>query len=397
MAKELKRPRRYRQSGDMEGYRTFLEKECTPLRRRIVADIGTLLQQLQDTSSKAGIHASAITATANYAITVLGAVCVLLSVVVGVSIVRHLIAQLGGEPSYAAHVARLISGGQLQHPVDTSRARPSSLISAISEMRDSLVAIVSRVRNGTDSISLASTEIAAGNLDLSRRTEGQAAELAQVAGSMKQLLQSVRTNTGFAAEANKLAQEASSVSRQGGLKVESVVGTMSVISDSSKKIVEIISVIDGIAFQTNILALNAAVEAARAGEQGRGFAVVASEVRNLAQRSAAAAKEIKTLIEDSVGKIAVGAGQAAEAGDTMRSVVECIQGVTTIMERISTATGVQSNDIEKIDVAIVRLDEMTLQNAALVEQAAAASQSLQEQADQLAQIVHTFQLDRERS
>jgi methyl-accepting chemotaxis protein len=263
----------------------------------------------------------------------------------------------------------------------------------MSTMRDSLSGIVGKVRSGTDAIASASSQIATGNLDLSQRTESQAAELAQVAGAMKQLIESVRRNADYAAEASRLAEDASNVSRQGGAAVEGVVETMNLIHESSRKIVEIISVIDGIAFQTNILALNAAVEAARAGEQGRGFAVVATEVRNLAHRSAAAAKEIKALIEDSVSKVGAGTELVGRAGQTMRTVVDGVHKVNDIMGDISSATQAQSEEIERVDSAIVQLDEMTLQNAALVEEASAAAQSLRSQADQLAALVNTFQLE----
>jgi len=393
MSRELQRPRRYRMAGDMEGYGTFLTEECTPLRRRIVADIGTLLGRLQAGSVEAGAAARATASSARYTIAGLAALCVVLAAAVGVLIVRSLVRQLGGEPAYASSVAHAIARGELQHQVDTRRAPPSSLLAAMSAMRDSLSGIVGKVRGGTDAIASASAEIATGNADLSRRTESQAAELAQVAGSMKQLIDSVRRNADYASEASRLAADASVVSRQGGEAVEGVVATMGLINESSKKIVDIIAVIDGIAFQTNILALNAAVEAARAGEQGRGFAVVASEVRNLAHRSAGAAKEIKALIEDSVSKVGAGTELVASTGDTMRKVVEGVHRVSEIMGRISEATRSQSQDIERVDTAIVQLDEMTLQNAALVEEAAAAAQSLQHQADQLAELVNTFQLE----
>jgi len=393
MSQELQRPRRYRGAGDMEGFGTFLTQECTPLRRRIVADIEVLLKRLQAGNMDASAAARASASSARYTIAGLAALCVALAAAVGFLIVRSLVRQLGGEPAYASSVARAIARGELQHQVDVHRAAPGSLLAAMSAMRDSLSGIVGKVRGGTEHIASASAEIASGNTDLSRRTEAQAAELAQVAGSMKHLIASVRRNAEYASQASTLAHDASSVSRQGGDAVEGVVETMGMIKASSNKIVDIIAVIDGIAFQTNILALNAAVEAARAGEQGRGFAVVASEVRSLAQRSASAAKEIKALIEDSVSKVNAGTELVGHAGDTMRKVVDGVHRVTDIMGRISDATSEQSKDIERIDAAIVQLDEMTLQNAALVEEAAAAAQSLRHQADHLAGLVNTFQLE----
>jgi len=393
MARELERPRKYRTAGEMDAYGSFLVQECSPLRRQIVADIAVLVQELQGRTGVAGAAAVAEASGARYWISGLAILCALLCAVIGFAISRNLLGQLGGEPAYATDVARAIAQGQLHHQVDTRRARPASLLSAMSAMRDSLSGIVAKVRGGTDAIASASAEIATGNLDLSTRTESQAAALAQIAGSMKQLIGSVRQNADYAAQASALASDASKVSVEGGATVDGVVSTMNLIQESSRKIEEIISVIDSIAFQTNILALNAAVEAARAGEQGRGLAVVASEVRNLAHRSAAAAKEIKVLIEDSVSKVGAGTALVAQAGDTMRKVVSGVQRVNEIMGQISSATRSQGDDIEHVDAAIVRLDEMTLQNAALVEEASAAAQSLRLQADELAAVVNTFQLE----
>jgi methyl-accepting chemotaxis protein len=276
---------------------------------------------------------------------------------------------------------------------DYSKDETGKLLHALQRMSASLVRIVGDVRNGTETITTASTEIAAGNLDLSSRTEEQASALEQTASSMEELTSTVKQNAENARQANQLAASAAEVAQRGGAEVSDVVQTMASIDQSSKKIVDIIGVIDGIAFQTNILALNAAVEAARAGEQGRGFAVVASEVRNLAQRSAAAAKEIKTLIDDSVGKVETGTRLVGQAGSTMEQVVSSIQRVTAIMAEISNASVEQTHGIEQINVAISQMDHVTQQNAALVEQAAAAAGAMQEQAAQLADAVSIFKLD----
>ena len=262
---------------------------------------------------------------------------------------------------------------------------------------EQLTEVIQRIKEAGDTINTASREIASGNTDLSQRTEEQASSLEETAASMEELTSTVKQNAENAKQANQLAAGASDIAMRGGEVVGKVVQTMSSISESSKKIVDIISVIDGIAFQTNILALNAAVEAARAGEQGRGFAVVASEVRNLAQRSAAAAKEIKTLINDSVDKVSVGADLADKAGKTMDEVVNSVKRVTDIMAEISAASVEQSSGIEQVNQAIAQMDDVTQQNAALVEEAAAAAESLEEQAQQLSALISTFHLAGERA
>jgi methyl-accepting chemotaxis protein len=255
-----------------------------------------------------------------------------------------------------------------------------------------LTETISRIKEAADTINTASKEIASGNTDLSQRTEEQASSLEETAASMEQLTSTVKQNAENARQANQLALGASDIAAKGGDVVNQVVHTMSSISESSRKIADIISVIDGIAFQTNILALNAAVEAARAGEQGRGFAVVASEVRNLAQRSAAAAKEIKTLIGDSVDKVTVGTELVDKAGKTMEEVVNAVKRVTDIMGEITAASSEQSQGIEQVNTAITQMDDVTQQNAALVEQAAAAAESMEEQARELSQLMSTFKL-----
>jgi methyl-accepting chemotaxis protein len=267
-----------------------------------------------------------------------------------------------------------------------------SLLFAMDTMRAKLAGLVGHVREATHHIAHASSEIATGNADLSSRTEVQAGSLEETASTMEELTSTVKQNASHALTANELARAASTVAARGGEVVAQVVSTMGSINDSSKKIVDIISVIDGIAFQTNILALNAAVEAARAGEQGRGFAVVASEVRNLAQRSAAAAKEIKQLIGDSVGKVEIGSKLVGEAGMTMSEVVDSIGKVADIMADISAATSEQTHGIEQANRAIMDMDGVTQQNAALVEEAAAAAQAMQQQAAELARLVSVFKV-----
>jgi methyl-accepting chemotaxis protein len=311
----------------------------------------------------------------------------------GVLITRSLTRQLGGEPAYAGEIAGLIAAGDLTVEVALRDDDRSSLLFAMKTMRDSLAQIVGEVRNGTDAIASASSQIATGNMDLSTRTEEQASALEETASSMEELTSTVQQNADNARQANGLAGTASEVAERGGMVVSQVVDTMAAINDSSKKIVDIIGVIDGIAFQTNILALNAAVEAARAGEQGRGFAVVASEVRTLAQRSASAAKEIKQLIDDSVSKVDAGAKLVDNAGTTMDEVVASVRRVTDIMGEISSASLEQTSGIEQINMAITQMDQVTQQNASLVEEAAAAAESLQGQASKLAKLVSVFKVD----
>jgi methyl-accepting chemotaxis protein len=308
------------------------------------------------------------------------------------AISRSLIRQMGGEPHYAANIAASIAAGDLAVAIEVRPNDQTSLLAAMKTMRDSLSAIVSEVRAGTEMIATASGQIASGNQDLSSRTEQQASSLEETAASMEELSGTVRQNAGNAQQANMLALSASEVALRGGTVVAQVVSTMSSINMSSRKIVDIISVIDGIAFQTNILALNAAVEAARAGEQGRGFAVVASEVRHLAQRSASAAKEIKTLISNSVEQVNIGIELVDQAGNTMQEIVASIGRVTGIMREITDASQEQSVGIEQTSQAISQMDQVTQQNAALVEQAAAAAESLQDQAISLSNVVRVFKL-----
>lgn len=294
----------------------------------------------------------------------------------------------------AIKIASAVASGDLTQNIEvTSNDETGRLMEALKDMNSSLVRIVGQVRLGTDAIATGSVEIANGNQDLSARTEQQASSLEETASSLEELTSTVKQNAENAQEANALAQSASKVADMGGQVISHVVSTMGSISDSSKKIANIISVIDGIAFQTNILALNAAVEAARAGEQGRGFAVVAAEVRSLAQRSSAAAKEIKELIENSVDHVDAGTKLVNEAGMTMREVMTSIQRVTNIMSEIASASSEQTAGIEQINQAVSQMDRMTQQNAALVEQAAAAAEAMRDQAEGVSQTVRMFRID----
>ncbi|MGA4020352.1 methyl-accepting chemotaxis protein [Ralstonia nicotianae] len=317
-----------------------------------------------------------------------GAVLVLLAGVAN----RGLQRALGGDPAYAAEVANRIAGGDLSVEIATRPDDRDSLLYAMGRMRGALVQTIGRIKGASETIGTATREIASGNLDLSSRTEQQASSLEETASAMEELMSTVQQNADNANQANQLAVSASDVAVRGGDVVSRVVETMGSINASSRKIVDIIGVIDGIAFQTNILALNAAVEAARAGEQGRGFAVVAGEVRSLAQRSAAAAKEIKALIDDSVTNVDAGSTLVEEAGTTMREIVASVRRVTDIVGEITAASQEQRSGIEEVSHAVTQLDDATQQNAALVEQAAAAAQSLQEQADSLTQVVAQFRL-----
>ena len=321
----------------------------------------------------------------------LGSLAVLLACGVGYVVARGITRPL----SEAVRIADRVAAGDLTQDVPVaSRDETGQLMRALKSMNDSLAAVVGRVRQGTDTIATASGQIASGNQDLSQRTEEQASSLEETAASMEELTGTVKQNADNARQANQLAQSASAVAEQGGAVVGEVVTTMDAINTASRKIVDIISVIDGIAFQTNILALNAAVEAARAGEQGRGFAVVATEVRNLAQRSAAAAKEIKGLIDDSVGKVSTGTELVSRAGQTMDEVVSSIKRVTDIMGEIAAASQEQTRGIEQVNQAITQMDQVTQQNAALVEEASAAAQSMREQAGSLVEAVSVFKLEK---
>ncbi len=300
---------------------------------------------------------------------------------------------IGGDPAYAADVATRISGGDLTVRIDTDPRDQISLIYAMKRMRESLTSTIGHIKTSADNVATAAQEIAQGNTDLSQRTEQQAASLEETASSMEEITATVRQTAENAKQASTLATAAADITNRGGDMVGEVVTTMRDISGESNKMVDIISVIEGIAFQTNILALNAAVEAARAGEQGRGFAVVASEVRTLAQRSATAAKEIRELIQTSVNKVGAGSQLVEKAGSTMQEAQDAIARVTGIVKEIAGAAAEQSTGIDQVNLAVAQMDEVTQQNAALVEQASAAAQSLEEQARQLKAAVSTFRTD----
>ena len=372
-----------------EGAAKVIATRIDPLNRKTLADINKLLD-LQHVAQQSFMDGSlAADARLMLVLFVLGGAAVAIGAWCAIFITRSITVPLSG----ALAVAQKVAAGELtSHVAVEGKDETSALQQALKDMNDSLAKTVSDVRNGTQTITVASREIASGNADLSARTETQASSLEETASSMEELTSTVKQNADNARQANQLAVSASSVAEQGGNVVAQVVDTMGSIKDSSRKIFDIIGVIDGIAFQTNILALNAAVEAARAGEQGRGFAVVASEVRNLAQRSAGAAKEIKGLIGDSVEKVDAGSRLVDEAGQTMGLIVTSIRQVADIMGEITAATQEQSHGIEEVNQAIAQMDQMTQQNAALVEEAAAAAESMQEQAQKLADAVSIFKL-----
>nr|WP_322029461.1 methyl-accepting chemotaxis protein [Paraburkholderia sp. J76] len=308
-------------------------------------------------------------------------------------LIRSIRTSLGGDPDYAAHLCKRIASGDLTTPIVLAGNDRQSLLYSMSQMQAQLTDTLGRIQDAAGSITTGAHEIASGNTDLSSRTEEQAASLEETASSMEQLMVTVRQNAGSAKKSNALASRASEVASRGGQAVGRVITTMKGISDSSAQVTEIIGVIEGIAFQTNILALNAAVEAARAGEQGRGFAVVASEVRTLAQRSATAAKEIKELIGASAGQVREGETQVGDAGQTIDEVVRVVQQVADLIGEISSASDEQQTGIEQVNQAVVQMDQVTQQNAALVEQAAAAAQSLSEQAQALRRAVSVFRIN----
>jgi len=384
-----------RNAGDAEGARQLVLTQVKPAFVEWLAAINRFID-LEESMSQAESAKARSTAHGFQAfmLVLLGAALVA-GAVLATLITRSIRGALGAEPDEVKQLALAVDRGELYHAAAATRGdggKRQSIMAALSEMSGNLRNTVTDVRDAATGVATISAQIAAGNSDLSARTEDQAASLEETASAMEQLTATVKQNDGHAREANQLARNASDIAKQGGAIVEEVVDTMAAINTSSRKIVDIIGVIDGIAFQTNILALNAAVEAARAGEQGRGFAVVATEVRNLAQRSAAAAKEIKQLIDASVNNVENGTRLVERAGETMEQIVASVQQVTDVMGEISSASHEQSLGIEEVHKAIALMDQVTQQNAALVEQAGAAVGSLQDQALHLTQAVGVFQL-----
>jgi methyl-accepting chemotaxis protein len=378
------------QAGEMDAAHALMGGDMRPLLLRLKAATGAQAALQKELAAKAAQEAGATYRSTSLLMWSLGAAALALAGLVAWLITRSITRPL----NQALDVANTVAAGDLTSRIEvTTRDETGQLLAALKTMNASLANTVGTVRVGTDTIAVAASQVAVGAQDLSSRTEQQASALEEAASSMEELTSTVRQNADNARQANVLAEVASTVAARGGNVVRQVVGTMNDINAASARINDIIGVIDGIAFQTNILALNAAVEAARAGEQGRGFAVVASEVRNLAQRSAAAAKEIKGLIGDSTGAVEQGSKLVAEAGSTMEEIVDSVRRVTDIMAEISAASSEQSAGIEQINQAVTQMDQGTQQNAALVEEAAAAATAMREQSTLLAQAVAVFRID----
>ena len=384
------------EAGTMEEAKKQLVERASPAEDRYVEAINRFVSALAEESRDASKDATSTYENSRDVMAVLSGLAILLAVVVAYLFSRRLRIQLGGEPTYAARVASNIAHGDLSTHVQVRSGDESSLLHAMDKMTVSLRQLVGEVANRARVVAETSEQIAQGNLDLSQRTEEQASTLEETASSMEELTSTVLQNAESAKQANRLAVGASEVARKGGHAVGQVVSTMTAISESSRKIADIIAVIDSIAFQTNILALNAAVEAARAGEQGRGFAVVAAEVRNLAQRSAAAAKEIKTLIGDSVDKVDAGTRLVDAAGKTMDEIVGAVKGVTDLIAEIAAASQEQSSGIAQVNQAVTQMEQVVQQNASLVEEATAATESMKDQAGALLQTVSRFKLNGEQ-
>jgi methyl-accepting chemotaxis protein len=371
---------------------TAMNNECRPLLAELSKTIGAYSDYLRKLGEGEVEVMKANYASNRNSLFVACGIAVALAIGMALLITRNLRRALGAEPAELGDVARRVAVGDLVRMPATQTAPAGSVMASLGEMQANLSRVVSEVRSASDSIATGSSQIASGNADLSSRTEQQASSLEQTAASMEEMNATVKNNADTARQANQLAASASSAAAKGGEVVGQVVSTMQEITDSSRKIADIIGVIDGIAFQTNILALNAAVEAARAGEQGRGFAVVAGEVRSLAQRSAEAAREIKSLIGASVERVEAGSRLVGDAGTTMNDIVSQVKRVSDLISEISSATSEQTSGIGQVSDAVTHLDQMTQQNAALVEQSAAAAESLKRQASNLSEMVATFKL-----
>jgi methyl-accepting chemotaxis protein len=379
-------------ANDLAMAQTLVASKLRPMAETLDKDMEALIALQVDEAKKEFNADNSLASKLSIAAGLLTLLGMCMAGLYGFFISRSIGQELGAEPSEAAAVAQSVASGDLSVGIELRQGDSTSLMAQLHSMQTSLASVVGNVRQNSESVATASAEIAQGNMDLSHRTEQQASSLEETAAAMEELSSTVKQNADNARQANQLALSASTVAIRGGQVVGQVVETMKGINDSSKKIADIISVIDGIAFQTNILALNAAVEAARAGEQGRGFAVVASEVRSLAGRSADAAKEIKGLITASVDRVGQGTALVDQAGETMAEVVNSIKRVTDIMSEISSASAEQSAGVSQVGEAITQMDQVTQQNAALVEESAAAAESLKTQAQQLVQAVAVFKL-----
>ena len=389
MAAALQKPRAFRDANQMKEFGVFLVEDCSPLRRRIVAELDTVISRIEGQLAAASEQVDVVSAASRTMMYAIAAFAILLGSILGYRVTRSIVKPL----EEASQFAEAVATGDLTAALPAaSQDEIGAVIDSLANMRAGLVEIVGGVRSGTEEISHTSQEIASCNQNLSARTESQASSLQQTVATMVMLTDAVGRNALDAREANTLAAEASEIAGRGGDIVGRVTHTMGEINEASSRIVDVIGVIDSIAFQTNILALNAAVEAARAGEQGRGFAVVASEVRNLAQRCATAAREVKALINTSVGKINDGSALVDQSGKTMEELVMSVSGVSALIQRISRASETQAVSVNEINQAVKQIDDLTQQNAALVEQAAAAAESMHQRAQQLSGQVEVFRV-----